>query len=146
MQKGQRSCTKLGRLHLRRHIPDRNFMIYLGVIILTKKMGRRRNASRRKRPAASGSSQMMKGICEDLIGRTIRFHDRIQCYQCDVADPYVVCPNIDNPTDCPQKEYKIMVEKVSVSREVGKNVYTINDDYDFPAEDFWRMVRVGKTE
>lgn len=90
------------------------------------------------------SSSFRAMTCEDLIGRTIRFRDRIQCYECDEPDPYEVCPDIDNPDNCPKKDYEVKVQKVSVSRVKGETIYTINDDYEFPAGDFWKVVRIGK--
>lgn len=80
--------------------------------------------------------------CEDLIGRTIRFRDRIQCWECDEPDPYEICTDIDNPDNCPKKDYKVKIEKISLSRARGETIYTINDDNEFPAGDFWKVVRI----
>ena len=87
----------------------------------------------------SDSSRTMN--CEELIGRTIHFRDRIQCWECDEPDPYEICPDIDN---CPKKDYKVKVKKISLSRVRGETIYTINDDYEFPAGDFWKVVRIGE--
>ena len=72
------------------------------------------------------SSSFRTMTCDDLIGKTIRFRDRIQCYECDEPDPYEMCPDIGNPDNCPKKDYEV------------------NDDYEFPAGDFWKVVRIGK--
>ena len=90
------------------------------------------------------SSSFRTMTCEDLIGRTIHFRDRIQCYECDEPDPYEVCPDIDTPDNCPKKDYEVKVQNVSVSRVKGETIYTINDDYEFSAGDFWKVVRIGK--
>lgn len=137
----QRNCTKLDRQHLSGHTQDRNFLIYLGAIILTRRMSRRKRYPSRKKMDSSSFRTM---TCEDLIGRTIRFRDRIQCYECDEPDPYEMCPDIGNPDNCPKKDYEVKVQKVSVSRVKGETIYTINDDYEFPAGDFWKVVRIGK--
>lgn len=140
MQKRQRNCIKSDRLHLNGHTQDRNFLIYLGAIILTKRMGRRKRYPSRKKTDSSSFRTMS---CEDLIGKTIRFRDRIQCWECDETDPYETCPNIDNPDSCPQKDYAVKVEKVTISRGRGETLYTINEDYEFPAGGLWRAVRLG---
>lgn len=90
----------------------------------------------------SVSSRTMR--CEELLGRTIRFRDRIQCWECDEPDPYEICPDIDNPDNCPKKDYKVKIEKISLSRVRGEIIYTINDDYEFHAGDFWKVVRIGE--
>lgn len=40
-------------------------------------------------------------------------------------DPYEICPDIDNPDNCPKKDYKVKIEKISLSRVRGETIYTI---------------------
>ena len=62
------------------------------------------------------SSSFRTMTCDDLIGKTIRFRDRIQCYECDEPDPYEMCPDIGKPGQLPEKR----TTRVKVQESIRK--------------------------
>ena len=91
----------------------------------------------------SGYGQKEIG-CESLLETTIHFKDRVPCYQCELADPTELCPDIDNPADCPQKEYTVKVNRVSCYKVKGKIMYQINGAYEFSVDEIQRNVKIDK--